>query len=130
MNRQDQAEPDREDYLKQLIGIMSHYEINLPYSAEELLAALEELDNPHELMQYLDVLHQHIAKVYDGRTAAALIPELSAIHAQLPRPKLANLSYTDLEAVLRDTETRSVDSRMGFFHTVRPVQTWKQCSST
>ncbi len=105
MKKQQTTENTRIDRVRQLGDILARYELNLPFNAETLLVALEELDNPYDLILFLKEMELRIASEYGEQTAMHVMPEISAIHAQLSRPSLADLSYKQLEEILKNAQT-------------------------
>ena len=99
------TEPTRDDRIRQLNDILARYELSLPFNAEALFIALEELDNPYDLITFLKDMEFRIAAEYGNQVAVRVMPEISSLHAQLERPALADLSYRQLEDVLKNAQT-------------------------
>lgn len=103
--QQPKAEDTHANWVNQLNDILARYELDLPFDANTLLTALEELDNPYDLITFLKEMELRIASAYGEQTAVRVMPEISAIHAQLSRLSLADLSYKQLEEVLKNSQT-------------------------
>lgn len=93
---------ERADYTHQLDDIFVRYELTTPISAEQLLTDLESLDNAHEVIYYFDMMHMWVAEKYGDEIAAHVMPEVSAVHARMPRSALGGLTYAQLQTVLDD----------------------------
>ena len=103
--KNQQTTDTRDDRIRLLNGILTRYELSLPFNAESLLMALEELDNPYDLITFLKEMEVRIAAEYGNQVAIRVMPEISSLHAQLERPSLADLSYRQLEDVLKNAQT-------------------------
>lgn len=105
MKKQQVTGSERSDRIRLINDILARYELNLPFNAETLLTALEELDNPYDVITFFKDMELRIAAEYGSHVAVRVMPEISSLHAELERPSLAGLSYRQLEAVLKDART-------------------------
>lgn len=100
------SDDERHAYFMQQLGdIISRYELSLPITTEQLLADLDGLNNPHDLMKYFGFMHSWVAEEYGDAVAASAMPEIASLHSAMPRSNLGGLTYKELEAVLDDMQT-------------------------
>ena len=87
--------------LVHVVEVLERYEVRLPFEPQILVDAFVDLNSPHHLLPFLAQLHGWLARQYGEHVAARVMPELSAVHAQMIRSALGDLSYVQLEDSLK-----------------------------
>lgn len=95
-------DPKQSEYLSELDDIISRYELDLPFTTADLLDTLEQLNNPRQVISFFGTMHKRIALDYGDHVAERVMPEISAVHSNIPRPILGGLTYKELETVLHN----------------------------